>query len=95
MKHQLFLYGHIARLPADDILRRSILVPGDVRPAHYSFKKRGAPKHQWHDRVFQKALGIAGTLQELRTVILSELEWRHRVDEYLKVEQARCAFGAY
>ena len=38
----------------------------EIRPAHYSFKRRGAPKHNWHDQIFQRCLRITGGLQQLR-----------------------------
>ena len=38
LKQQLLLYGRIARLPGDDILRRSILMLGDVRLAYLNFR---------------------------------------------------------
>ena len=95
LKQQLLLYGRIARLPEDDILRRAILIPGDVRPAHYTFRNKGAPRHHWHDQIFERARKLAGGVNALRDCLSSSSQWRRTVDDYIKQEQERCRHGVF
>ena len=92
---QLTLYGHVVRLPDKDVLRRSILIASDVRPAYYNFKQRGAPRHTWHSQVFQLALKVAGDLDNLRRLTKSKDLWNHQVIAFTRREQERCAFGIF
>ena len=89
------LYGRIARLPEDDILRRAILILGDVRPAHYTFRNKGAPRHYWHDQIFERARKLAGAVNALRDCLSSSSQWRRTVDDFIKQEQERCRYGAF
>ena len=93
-QQQLLLYGRIARLPDDDVLRRSILITSDVRPAYFNFHRRGAPRHTWHNQVFQLALKAAGDIANLRRLVKDKELWRSQVIAYTRREQERCRFGA-
>ena len=53
LQRQLLFYGHIVRLLVDDILRCSLLIPNSSRLAHFNFRLRGGPCHEWADRTFE------------------------------------------
>ena len=82
LEQQMKFYGKIARAPDSDLLRQMLLVRGDVKPASFSFKARGAPKHCWHNCVFQHCLAASGNLENLRRDINS-VGWRSSVQTYV------------
>ena len=96
LRRQLLLYGYVVRLPEDDILRRSVLVPGDVQPANFGFRQRGAPRHHQHSKIFKCAIRVAdGDLLELRRILRCKPAWENAVGAYMKKEIKRCEFGAF
>ena len=95
LKQQLLFHGHIVRLGDADILRRALIVPGDIRPAHFAFRNRGAPKHCWHDRIFEEAKKVAGDLDRLRVLIRQDGMWKAQVNFYIDKERKRCEIGAF
>ena len=48
LKHQLLLFGRIARAPQDDPLRRLTFVPGSTEAATGEYIRRvGRPRNEW------------------------------------------------
>ena len=64
------------------MLRRLILVQNDVRPASFNFRRRGAPRHCWHNCVFNHCLKAAGGLNQLRQQLYAQ-DWKLRVKSYV------------
>ena len=77
MRQQLLFYGHIARLPDNNILRRSILTPNHVRTAHYNFRRKRTPRRYYHNHVFTTALRIAGELTALHSLLKIKQHGNH------------------
>ena len=48
------------------MLRRSILLTSDVRPADFNFHRRSAPRDTGHNQVFQLALKAAEGIANLK-----------------------------
>ena len=84
LEQQLLLYGEIVRLPDESILRRSILISGSMRPAHFNFHRRGRPRHNWHDQVFAHVSNM-----NCGDSIWNELVWKRRVRDYINARHLR------
>ena len=41
LQYQLDLFGYVARLPDEGVVRRALMRQGDVRPANFIFKRKG------------------------------------------------------
>ena len=78
LERQLILYSYVCRLPMDDILRYSLLVRNSSKPAHYNFKLRGRPHHEWVDKVFENAVKIS-----VDPLVVSKAIWKFKVTTYV------------
>ena len=83
LQQQLLLFSHVARLPNEDALRQCLIVRNDVRPASFNFRKRGGQKYCWINKIFEKAVEVAGGLVLLRDMIYTKAVWKRVVSRYI------------
>ena len=83
LQYQLDLFGHVARLPDGDAVRRALMRQGDVRPANFNFKRRGGQINCWIDQVFSRALQVAGDLQRLQGMVFDKAFWKIAVKKFI------------
>ena len=77
LRRQLLFYGHIVRLPMDDVLRCSLLVRNSSKPAHYNIRLLGRPRHEWTDKVFEDVVKIG-----VDPLVISKEVWKCEVTTY-------------
>jgi len=84
LQHQLRYYGHIARLPGDSPVRKTVLQRSDVAPrAFEGQRRRGRPRNTWSNKVYTHALRAAGGMQQLRDQVVHPEHWRKCITEYI------------
>ena len=62
----------------DDIFRYSLLVCNSSKAAHYNFKFRGRPRHEWTDKVFEDVVKIG-----VDPLVTSKEVWKIEVTKYV------------
>ena len=83
LKHQLVLYGKVARAPDDDALRKLTFMPGTLQPVTERFvRKTGRPRHEWASQLNKEAMRIVGVHASLEEVLSDEQAWKQAVHRY-------------
>ena len=80
---QLMLYGHVVRLPNDDVLCLVLIRPDDVRPVNFNFKLRGGQRVSWVEKVFDHAVKVVDGLPVLRILSADRAKWKQAVARYV------------
>ena len=84
-ERQVLLYGRVARQDAAHPMRIATFAPGGVAPAVDRYvRKVGRPRSNWTTEVGKIALSIAGSLQQLDTLLFDDRAWRFAVDTYYR-----------
>ena len=90
LKHQLILYGKLARLADDDALRTLAFTPGSLQPAQNRYIRRvGRPRQEWDGQLYMVALKVAGRQsvddfrQSVDDFIRTQSSWSTAVDMYI------------
>ena len=84
LKHQLLLFGKVARKTNDDPLRKLTFCEGSLSPATSRFIRRvGRPRHEWAGQLLQVAFKVVGD-RRLEEVVYSEESWTSIVNKYIK-----------
>ena len=80
LRHQLLLFGRVARAPANDPLRVLTFVPGSVDPATGRYiRKVGRPRNEWAVMLQRECSRMN---PDFRRMIDDELEWKRAVHTY-------------
>ena len=79
LQQQLILYGKLARLDSSSVLRKSLLLPGGVRPIHFNFRPRGRLRNNWYKQVFKHVQSVTAYDSQ----IWDENSWRRCVRNYV------------
>ena len=80
---QLVLFGKVARLSDDSIVRESTFCPGCLRPAAERYvRKVGRPRLDWATEIHKLALAAAGSLGRLDEAIVDDCAWRRLAKAY-------------
>ena len=83
LKHQLVLYGKVARAPDDDALRKITFMPGTLQPVTDRFvRKTGRPRHEWASQLKNEALRVVGLHASLEEVLTDDQGWKQAVHRY-------------
>ena len=87
-RQQLLLFGRVATLPADSVIRRVVFNDDSVVPLQIAGRKRGRPRITWSNTLYALALSAcshdAGTLQNLLCGPGSNFDrWKGYVNEYV------------
>ena len=81
LKRQLLLFGRVARLSDDSVMRAATFCPGSLRPATDRYKRKlGRPRMEWTTEVGKIALRVAGTHSNLQHTIKDAGVWRNMVE---------------
>ena len=84
VRQQLLLYGKVARLRGDDLMREVALCPGSLRPATDRYvRKVGRPRLDWTTEVGKLALEAAGNMASLEASIAVESSWKNLVGTFI------------
>jgi len=85
LKRQLLLYGRVARLSDESVMRSVTFCPGSLRPAADMYKRKiGRPRLEWVTQLNKIALRAAGTHRNLDTNIADAGSWRNMVETFLQ-----------
>lgn len=83
-RQQLLLYGKVARLRNNDLMREVALCPGTLRPATDRYvRKVGRPRLDWTTEVGKLALHAAGSVSSLEASIAVESSWKNLVGDFI------------
>ena len=80
LRQQLLLFGHVARAPATDPLRKLTFVPGSLLPAtgHY-IRRVGRPRNEWAVMLEREAHKVHANF---KGIVQIESEWKAAVHSY-------------
>ena len=80
LRHQLILFGKVARAPDQDVLRQLTFCPGCLDLAANRFIRRvGRPRNEWASCLLKEAIGIAGSQAALEIMVQRPAEWKAAV----------------
>ena len=82
---QLELFGRVARLPNEDIIRQTVFQPSSVDLKDVGGpRKRGRPRHVWSKQVYSLAVQAAGSADNLHDLLLQQPDgvWQTAVQQY-------------
>jgi hypothetical protein len=80
LKHQMLLYGRVARSPATDPLRNLTFVPGGLEPATSRYIRRvGRPRNEWANMVNKECFKMDACFANF---IDNEMAWKTAVSTY-------------
>ena len=82
---QLQLYGRVATLREDSLVRKVAIEPGGIRPQCFAHARRqGRPRLQWSTNVYAHAFNAAGGAAELSRLLTpaARAEWQRAVRSY-------------
>ena len=81
LQRQLFLFGHIARLSSDNVVRNSVFV-GDTVQLHVDqARKQGRPRNTWASELCKIALTFVGD-QVLSETLSNKVRWDAAVKRF-------------
>ena len=87
LREQLILFGRIASLTDESVLRNTIFQNGSCHPKLFEgVHRRGRPRNTWIGSVSTRALQIAGGQNNLTTVLSGPAavqNWKRSVKQYL------------
>ena len=83
-RHQLLLFGRVARKPDGHPMRDVTFCPGTLHPATDRYvRKIGRPRLDWAGGVLKLALEAAGSLALLEQAVQDDFAWRSIVEAYV------------
>ena len=84
-RQQLLLYGRVARMHDETLMRRETFCPGSLRPATDRFvRKVGRPRLDWTTEVGKLAAQAAGS-NNLEISVANEDQWKEIVGNFVSI----------
>ena len=81
LQRQLLLFGHIARMTSDSVVRNSVFV-GDTLDLHVDHaRKQGRPRHTWAGELRKVALVFVSEL-DLHATLANKMRWEIEVKRF-------------